>query len=160
MSEIPPPTVRLRAVVADRELEWEGEIVRTEGALDPATRNVVAVARVEDPYGLHAESAPHTPLAPGLFVRAEILGRQVDEVFALPSSAYRPGVGLLVVDDDDRLRIRDVEVLRRDARRVFVTKGIAAGERVVVSAVESPIDGMEMRVDEQDAAPEVESEGL
>ncbi len=146
-STIPAPAATLRAEVAGRELAWQARIVRTEGALDPMTRDVVAVAQVEDPFGVKAGAAQAAPLAPGLFVRAEIVGRRVDGVFELPASAYRAGRGLMVVDGEDRLRIRDVRVLRQDARRVFVAGGIEAGERVVVSAVESPIEGMEMRVE-------------
>ncbi len=146
-SAVEPPAVRLFTEIAGRELSWSGTIVRTEGALDPMTRDVVAVAQVVDPFGVHEESGRETPLAPGLFVRAEIRGRHVDGVFELPSSAYRAGLGLLVVDDENRLRIREVRLLRQDARRVFVQGGVEAGERVVVSAIASPIEGMEMRVD-------------
>lgn len=150
-STVEPPRVLLRSEVAGRELSWQGKIVRTEGVLDPTTRDVVAVAQVRDPFGVGAGEVLETPLAPGMFVRAEILGAEVADVFELPASAYRAGVGLLVVDDQDRLRIRDAHVLRRDASRVFVRGGVAAGERVVVSAIESPIEGMEMRVELRDS---------
>ncbi len=146
-SSVPPPAVTLRADIGGRELSWDGVIVRTEGVLDPLTREVMAVAQVDDPFGVRGDIERAAPLAPGLFVRAEISGRVVDGVFELPSSAYRAGLGLLVVDGENRLRIRKVHLLRQDARRVYVTGGIEAGERVVVSALESPIDGMEMRVD-------------
>ena len=160
-SSIAAPAVQLRADMGVRVGRWSGEIVRTEGVLDPLTRNVVAVAQVEDPFGRrsgdgHGSSgtAETSPLAPGLFVDAEISGRHVDRVFALPAAAYRPGAGLLLVDEEDRLEIRAVEVLRRDARQVFVTEGIEAGERVVISAIESPIAGMKMRVTEAGLGPE------
>ncbi len=159
-SDVAPPEVRLHAEVAGRAAAWTGRIVRTEGVLDPVTREVVAVARVGDPFSLAVPTAERgTPLAPGLFVRAEVLGREVADVFVLPAAAHRPGIGLLVVDDEGRLEFRDVEVLRRDARRVYVASGVEAGERVVASALESPIDGMRVRVDEvpNDAAVDTEA---
>ena len=148
-SKVPPPQVQLSAEIGGRQAQWSGTLVRTEGVLDALTREVIAVAQVSDPFELtRPESERGIPLAPGLFVQAEVMGRQVDDVFELPASAYRPGIGVLVVDEDERLRFRSVEVLRQDARRVFVASGLNVGDRVVVSALESPIDGMKMRVEE------------
>ena len=50
----------------------EGHIVRAEGALDKETGLLHAVAEVRDPYAVKTGRAP---LMPGLFVNAEIVGR-------------------------------------------------------------------------------------
>ena len=50
-----------------------------------------------------------------------------------------------MVDAEDRIRIREVVVLRRERNRVLVTGGLEPGERVVVSPLEAPIDGMYVR---------------
>lgn len=142
-----PPQVLLSADVGGAEWTWQGQIVRTEGALDPNTRMVVAVVQVDDPYGLQQRPEQDTrPLPPGLFVDAEILGRSVDRVFAVPATAYRAGGSVYIVDADDRLRERPVRLLRRDIERVLLSEGLNDGDRVVVSAVESPLDGMLVRV--------------
>ncbi|MGE4651614.1 MAG: efflux RND transporter periplasmic adaptor subunit, partial [Myxococcota bacterium] len=64
------PAVTLRANFAGREQEWSGRIVRTEGEIDPRSRMVHVVARVEEPYA----TSRGVPLAVGLFVEAEIDG--------------------------------------------------------------------------------------
>ena len=140
-----PVTVTLRARFAGKQNEWQGEIVRTEGELDPRTRMVHVVARVAAPYAPH-DGRP--PLAVGLFVEAEILGSQVEDVVVLPRSALRGASRVLVVDADDRLRFRDVEVLRVVRDQVFVRSGLARGERVCVSALEIALEGMRVRVNE------------
>ena len=147
--EAPGPEVRLRASFAGGEYVWSGRVVRTEGEIDPQTRMVHAVAQVDDPYG-RGEDPDRPPLAVGLFVEAEIEGRLVRDAFVVPGAALRDTNQVLVIDDEDRLRFREVEVLRADRRQVVIGAGLEAGERVCVSPLEAVTDGMRVRVLEND----------
>jgi RND family efflux transporter MFP subunit len=110
------PEVILTTSFAGREFRWQGAIVRTEGELDPRSRMVHAVAQVQDPYGRGGEP-DRPPLAVGMFVQAEILGRMTEGVVVLPRSALRGRDQVLVVDEEDRLRFRRlVRTCRRRAR--------------------------------------------
>jgi RND family efflux transporter MFP subunit len=111
------PDVVLRAEFAGEARTWRGRIVRTEGELDPKSRMVHVVARVDDPYGREADE-PSAPLAVGLFVEAEISGRRLDRAFVVPRTALRDGDRVLVIDDESRLRYRAVDVVRLDAESV------------------------------------------
>lgn len=147
------PEVRLRARFAGREHTWVGHIVRTEGEIDSRSRMVTVVAQVADPYG-RAASGPgaagadpdRPPLAVGLFVDAEIRGRRVDGAVVLPRAALRGGDRVLVVDDEGRMRFRDVEVLRSEREEVVIGDGLATGENVVVSPLSAAVDGMKVRM--------------
>ncbi len=142
--------VVLRAVFAGREQTWRGRVVRTEGEIDPRSRAVNVVVRVEQPY------AEDPPLAVGLFVSAEILGRQLENAIVLPRAALREGQDgdqVLVVDDEDRIRFRTVEVLRAQRGRVVLGSGLAAGERVAVSPLATAVEGMKVRVVADDNEP-------
>lgn len=134
--------VTLRAQFGGALHEWQGEVVRTEGELDPRTRMVIVVARVAAPY---ARSEGRPPFAVGLFVEAEISGAVSKGVVVLPRSALRGDDRVLIVDADERLRFRTVEVLRVVRDEVFVSSGLAAGERVCVSPLEAAVDGMLVR---------------
>jgi RND family efflux transporter MFP subunit len=144
------PAVRLRARFAGREYSWSGRIVRTEAELDPRTRMIHAVARVEDPYG-HGEDPDRPPLEVGLFVQAEIEGRRVEGVIELPRAALRGGDQVVVVDDEDRLRLRGVEVLRRERETVLIRSGIEPGERVCVMPLAVTVEGMPVKTLERPA---------
>ncbi len=144
------PRVELRAEFAGTEHRWTGRLVRTEGEIDPRSRTVTVVARVEEPYARSGNGA-RPPLAVGLFVDVEIEGRQVERAVVLPRLALREGNHVYVVDDDDRLRIRAVEVLREDRDEVVITAGLAAGERVTLSPLRGAVDGMVVRVAEEPA---------
>ena len=127
----------------------KGRIVRTEGEIDPHTRMIHAVARVDDPYG-RGGHPDRPPLAVGLFVTAEIAGRRVENVIAIPRAAMRGRDEVLLIDDENRIQLRQVEVLRREHDRVLVTGGIDAGERICLTPLAIAVEGMEVRV-----APEV-----
>lgn len=143
------PEVLVSADFAGGRHEWRGRVVRTEGEIDPATRMVVLVARVDDPYG-RGEERDRPPLSIGMFVRAEVLGRRVEEAYVLPRTALRGTGRVFVVDEDDRLRFRAVEVLRSGHDDVVVGEGLAPGERVVTSPMQVATDGMLVRLPEED----------
>jgi RND family efflux transporter MFP subunit len=159
------PEVRLHAEFAGRDRTWSGRIVRTEGEIDPKSRMVHLVARVEDPYGVHTEEQ-RSPLAVGLFVEAEILGREVEGVFVVPRAALRPASReapdrVLVVDAESRLRVRPVEVLRTEREQVLIGAGLAPGERIALTPLQAVVDGMAVRVagaGGEEEAPEAPAE--
>ena len=143
---IEPVPVVLRTRFAGKEHEWHGHVVRTEGELDPTTRMVNVVAQVPEPY---AVDNGRPPLSVGLFVDAEIEGATLSNLVVLPRAALRGQSRVLVVDDQSRLRFRDVEVLRSANGEIYVSRGLAAGELVCISALQSTAEGMAVRVIEK-----------
>jgi RND family efflux transporter MFP subunit len=147
------PEVILRARFAGEDREWRGRIVRTEGEIDPQSRMVHVVAQVRDPYGRGSASGG-VPLSVGLFVEAEILGRDLADMILLPRSAVREDGRILVVDEENRLHFREIDVLKTDQDRIVVRGGLASGERVCLSALDSVVDGMSVRVAGEETAGE------
>jgi RND family efflux transporter MFP subunit len=140
------PEVILRSDFAGQVREWSGRIVRTEGEIDPKTRMVHVVARVDDPYGRERDDGP-MPLAVGMFVHAEIGGRTVRDVAVLPRAALRAGDRVWIVNDD-HIRFRPVQVLRAERDVVLISGGLENGELVCISPMEAVTDGMKVRVDD------------
>jgi RND family efflux transporter MFP subunit len=161
------PEVTLWAPLGGSRRTWRGRAVRTAGGIDPATRMLPVVARVDDPYGEAARTAG-APLPVGLFVEAEIAGRHERDVFVLPRAALRhtgrwregePSQVLVVEpgrgEEPTRLRFRDVRVLRLMGDDAVISRGVEDGELICVSALETPTDGMVVRVTEEEEAPAV-----
>lgn len=140
--------VTLSTHFAGKTHAWDGHIVRTEGEIDPKTRMVVAVARVEDPYA-RGETSDRPPLAVGMFVDAVIEGNVARDAVVLPRSARRNVDQVWVLDAGDRVRFRTVEVLKLERDRVVLASGVQPGDRIVLTPIESATDGMQVRVVDQ-----------
>lgn len=152
--DVTGPLVTLSAVQRGRHVEWSARIVRSEGVVDESSRVTYAVARVADPYRLHSDGSP---LPVGTFVSASINGAAADGLLRVPRFALRGSDQLLFVDDDNVLRIRNVQVVRADANYAYLGSGASEGDRVIITTLESPVNGMSVRtMDDRDS---VEDDG-
>ena len=133
--------VVLTANFAGRAQNWTGRLVRTEGSIDERSRFIYLVAEVAEPVN---ESGTQLPV--GLFVTAEITGRQVDNVAALPRSSLRADNQVMVIDSDNTLHFRKVDVLRLTDNEVLVSGGLDDGERVSISPLQFVVEGMPVTI--------------
>lgn len=122
------PRVTLRSRFAGREHAWQGRIVRTEAQIDPRTRMVNVVARVDRSDAGVDKQRP--PLTAGLFVEARIEGRVVNGLVRIPRAALADESSVWVVDGDRRLRRRPIEILRFERSSVLVSDGLAESDLV------------------------------
>lgn len=138
--QIPPglaPPVTVAADFGDTRLLWEGDLVRLEAEFDEQSRMVYGVARLQIDV---SEESPILPV--GLFVQADIQGRKVDGAIRLPRSAMRDDNQVLVVDTENRLRFRQISLLRLEHDDILVSEGLENGERVCISPLQTVVDGM------------------
>ncbi|MAC88239.1 MULTISPECIES: efflux RND transporter periplasmic adaptor subunit [Maricaulis] len=135
--------VELSATLAGRAQTWQGRITRTDSAIDPQTRVLYAIAEVADPYGAGAQDG--APLAVGLFVTANITGRDVENAYILPRSALRGQNSVYVAEEGGTLSVRTVEVIDSTAERVVVSSGVLGGEMVITSPIRGASDGMRIQ---------------
>lgn len=143
--------VRLTANYQGQRQTWLGHIVRSEGVVEQDTGMVVVVAQIPDPFGLNTNKpgssstqSSSAPLPVGLFVEASIEGRWFDDLVILPASALLKNNRVAIIDQDNRLRFRTVEVLRREREQAIIKAGLNAGEKVFVSGLHHPLEGMEV----------------
>ena len=139
------PAVQLSAVQKGRLTTWPATIVRTEGVVDEKSRVTYVVARVEDPYAMRRDG-PELPV--GSFVQATIEGTVAENIVRVPRSVVRGSNQLVFVDADDKIQVRSVGIVRSDARYIYISEGAEPGERIVLTALESPINGMVVRTQE------------
>lgn len=142
-SEIDLP-VTLSATIGEKEQSWAARLVRTEGDIDLRTRMLTLVARIEDPFVRNAGTS-HSPLPTGLFVRAVVGGSSLENAYVLPLMALRDNNHVFLMDDDDRLEVRRITILRETQEHIVIAEGLENGERVVVSPLRVYSDGMQLR---------------
>lgn len=132
--------------------EWKGALIRSEGFVESSTRSVNVIAQ----FGRGEESAPPV----GMFVDARLAGIELKEVIVLPRLALVDPTRVLVVTDESTVEFREVKVVRTSQESVVVSEGLKPGERVCVTALNAPVNGMEVLVagedDDSEEKPEEE----
>ena len=86
-----------------------------------------------------------SPLAVGLFLTAEIEGREVENVYVLPRAALRGENTIYVAEPGGRLSVRTVDVVTSNVENLIVSSGVRGGEMVVISPVRGANDGMRIQ---------------
>lgn len=132
--------VIVRFQSGDFRVQWEGRVVRMREQLDPRTRTVALVVAVEKPYA-QAIPGQRPPLIQGMFCEAELRGQPRPGRVVIPRAALHSG-GVYVVDENDRLRRREVEVAFTQSAFACLTSGVEEGERLVVSDPTPAIEGL------------------
>jgi hypothetical protein len=137
--------VTLNTELAGGTRQWQARIIRTEGVVDEVSRVIYAVAQVIDPYGVLGQS-DQQELKIGTFVNAQIEGLPAENVVVLPRYVLRADNTVLVANSDNELEILPVEVLRAEPKKVYLSKGIKAGARVVTTTLDAPVPGTKLTV--------------
>lgn len=117
------PEVTITGSVAGRKSQWQGRLTRTDAFVDAGTRMFFAVVEVANPFA-------EVPLLPGLFVEAEIAGRQIENVTVLPRSALFQLDKILTLDSENKVVHRTVDVLRKSDTQVWVQADFAGNTLV------------------------------
>ncbi len=98
------------------------------------------VVRINDPYSDHNEA----PLIVGMYVDAEIIGIKVGGLIEVPRAALRNQNQLLVVDEENRMHFREVDIYRIDGENIYIEGGIKDNEWICISQPKTVVDGMKV----------------
>ena len=122
---------------------WDGYVDRVEGALDPQTRTVDVVVRVDAPY--QNADAARPPLVVGAYVTTRIDGRALDAYYAVPRRAVRTDGTVWTVENDTMLVMQPVDVLQHVGNQALVTGALAADQPIIVDDIAVVSDSMAIR---------------
>ncbi|MCC3861586.1 efflux RND transporter periplasmic adaptor subunit [Pseudemcibacter aquimaris] len=145
--------VRLKGQFANKENIWNGRVVRTEGTIDVNSRILYVVAELKGDELFSPDDG--APITIGQFVSAEIEGRSVENIVRLPRESLRQGNQVLIVDSENKLRTRMVEVLETNSDYVIIASGIEDGDIVNLSQLGISVDGTLVETVPQDPLPEM-----
>ena len=125
-----------------------GYVERLLSAVDARGRMARLLIAVEDPLALGVDVASRPlPLLLGSYVRVELQGQAIADAVRLPRTALVDGRAVWLVDGDE-LRRREVEVVWRDPKEVVV-QGLRAGDRVMLTPLATPTEGLAVIVEEE-----------
>lgn len=146
--------VKLVGTFSGKSVEWVANIARNEGVIDNQSRMTYLVAEIQNPYLLSGQEIDNKnaveskfnniiPLRFGSYVQAEILGVKVANASVLPRYlVVNNRVGLL--SEDSTLHYATINIIRQQGANVVVSGGLIDGDRLIVSALDYPVDGMKL----------------
>lgn len=144
----PPLRLTLTDALAENQSgprnSWPARIVRTEGALDDASRELFAIARIDDPFG---RLSGNPELRIGQPVRASIEGMVLKDVFVIPRSAMR-GINRIYLIDRHELCIKrtEIEPVFSNSEEIVLRDGVSAGDWLAISRMPYAPDGAPVEI--------------
>ncbi len=143
------PDVTLTGNYGGEEYNWHGKLVRTEAAIDANSNTVQTIIKVAQPTRTAPVSkggrSAEIPMPIGLYVKATIAGKRVDDLIALPRTVIRNNNQVLVVDSENKMYYRDVEIYRLEENRVLISGGLLPGEFICTSPIQAVVNGMSVQ---------------
>lgn len=140
-----------------------GNVVRLMGDLSQEGRMARVLIEVNDPLGLQKQTNPKSPLLLGDFVQVKIEGSLLENVYQIPRTALRDNNFIWIVNENSRLKIKEVETVWREADTVIIKDGVKPGDLLVLTNLSAPVEGMPLQVNtfpSENILPETEASSL
>ena len=135
-----PATVTLE-LGDGRSLVREARVARLAGEVERSGRLAKVILLIDDPLNL--ERRPdRDPLLLGSYVRVDIEGPEIRDVVELPRSVLHENDTVWIMDAEDRLAIRPVEVVVGRPDSVLARVELGPTESIVTSPLGVAIEGM------------------
>jgi RND family efflux transporter MFP subunit len=143
--------------------QWIGYVDRAQATIDPGTRTVNVVVRVDDPFqqgrpiasdsaGIALNAPP--PLLVGMYATVEMEGMSLNRYVIAPREALRDDNTVWVVNGDSVLTSVPVTVVQKRGDRVsLIAPDLHDNAAIVTSALSIMTDGMQVRILNADGAP-------
>ena len=126
---------------------WHGTVSHIKGELEHKARMARLIVTVKNPLGKKTGNHSGPVLIAGSHVRVAIYGRNLENVYVIPRSALHENDTVWVANVDDKLKLRKVEVKWKERDEVVISSGIKPGERLIISDLAAPVEGMLLTVE-------------
>ncbi len=128
----------LKANYLGEDKTWEARLVRKEAAVDNSSRMTNLVLEVKNPYTSRID------LPFGLFVNAEISGREIENIIEVPRHLVKADNTILSVVDD-KIDFKKVKILKFSDETAIIESGLKETDQVVISSLDIATQGMLVR---------------
>ena len=122
--------------------EWIGKIDRKSNSIDPRTRMQSVYAKVLEPY---KKVKDKLPLKIGMYVNAEIIGVKINNSIKIPRDLINDNT-VWIVNEENELEKRNVEILFFDKDYVVLKKGLNNGDQLLLTQLSIMIENMKVRL--------------
>ena len=133
-------SVVIESFYKGKNQSWKGKLERVDGVIDPVTRMINLIAVFKNDF-IEIDK-PNLPI--GLFVEAKIDGITLKNIFEIPINSISEDNEVYIVDKDNQLELRELNILKKYSEFVIIKDGLKAGERLVTSKLSTASDGIKV----------------
>ena len=119
-------------------IEWDARVARVGDQIDPRTQSINVVVVVDQPME-QAATGQKPPLRRNMFVEV-VLSAPERTAIAIPRDAVHGGT-VFVVNSEDKLEKRDVQIAYAIDTVAIIAKGLMEGDRLVVTDMDIAVPG-------------------
>ena len=123
-----------------------GTVKRLMIEVEEQGRMAKILVSVKDPLSLKKANADKPRMILKTYVRVEVEGNELNDVFSIPRSAFRDGSRVWIMQPDNTLDIRKVDIAWSDKGSVYVTNNLQDDEFLITSDLTTPVQGMALRL--------------
>jgi RND family efflux transporter MFP subunit len=123
-----------------------GQVVRLLTDLEPNGRMARLLVAIQDPLNLQEQHARLPRVLLGSYLRAEIQGEELARLAKVDRRWIHDQDTVWLMNTDNTLEIRQVTIAYRGQDDVFISEGLETGDRLVVTDISAPTNGMPIRL--------------
>lgn len=123
---------------------WKGQVVRVANGLDPSTRAVRVVVRVDQPW-LNVQLPDRPPLQRNMYAQVRLSTLSTQPKYLVPAAAVHQGE-IYVANELNQLEIRPVKIAYQQGNMVVIEEGLEFSDRIIVNDLQPAIEGMALNV--------------
>lgn len=138
----PEALVQMNHPAKEGNIVWKARVARVMAQVDATTRTLPMTLEIQMD---EAQADPVFALKPGFFVRCRIMGQSYDNITVIPRHLLQ-AEDMLYVYDQGRLKMADVNIIRKFEDDVYIDGGLNPGDRIVTSPLPGAVEGMALRV--------------
>ncbi len=156
LESVAPGEARIHLILEDgTSYPHAGKVLFSDISVDPTTGMITLRAEFPNPDNL---------LMPGMFARARMIEGVNTNALTVPQRTLTRGPSgeatVLLVNETNKVEVRNIQVERVTGTKAVVSKGLKAGDRVVVEGSQKAPPGSVVKpVPFQEASPGGQSEG-
>jgi RND family efflux transporter MFP subunit len=142
LSESEAPEITIQTKFRGKSINYSGYLKRNAALLEEQTRfaNVV--------FGFK-ETSPD--LVPGVFAQITVKGKQLDNIYLIPTEAMQRDQQLWEVDDESRLRALKGTILYRNDAYLMMQANALEAKQIITSKISGAYEGMAVEQEKEGA---------
>ena len=127
----------------------EGHVIKRLGNLEEKGRMARILIAVDDPLCLKPENKNATSLLIGQYVRVDVRGLELEQVYAIPRNALHENRFIWIASPENTLDIREIDVRWRAEKTILISGNVSNGDRLITTELTTPMQGLTLNTGEK-----------